>query len=267
MILRKLKNITTPTRKKRSYVLYAIGEITLIVIGILIAIQVDNWRESQNNKKKVSNYFSLLANDLSDQLAEIDAQVKAELDILKDSEKLIRNYNRDRHFITDASYAQSLGNINNWRTFIKIDPTFEQLLVTGHVGLIEDEEIKKGIFTYYHQLRKVEAIITENHQYIQDSFSPFVLRTSSHSLPDFQNKLYQRIVQLGYLPANIEELLSETDDNNQFIQANTDQPHVRLELFNSIKFRYRIAAVHLSYLEDLRTRTEALSQQITAHKK
>jgi hypothetical protein len=260
MILGKLKR--AGATKKRNYLLYALGEITLIVVGILIAIQVDAWRESENNKKRVSKYFNLLKNDLSDQLAEIDAQVKAELEILRDAERLIRSYNLHKRFVTDEDYSTALGNINNWRTFIKIDPTFEQLLVTGEVGLIESEKVKKQIFSYYHQLRKVEAIITENHQYVQSSFSPFVLRNSSHKLPNFQTNLYKKIVALGYVPANIDRLLSDETIDNEFMQSNTDRADVKLELFNSIKFRYRIAAVHLSYLENLREGTEKLAVEL-----
>lgn len=262
MILSKLKRAGETSTKKSSYFLYALGEISLIVIGILIAIQVDAWRESANNKKRVANYFMLMGSDLADQLAEIDAQVKAELEILRDAEKLIRAYNHDKRFVTNADFSAALGNINNWRTFIKIDPTFEQLLVTGEVGLIESENVKKRMFSYYHQLRKVEAIITENHQYVQSSFSPFVLRNSSHNLPNFQTNLYKKIVDLGYVPANIDQLLSDQSNDNQFIQSNTDRAEVKLELFNSIKFRYRIAAVHLSYLENLRADTEKLAEQL-----
>jgi hypothetical protein len=165
--------------------------------------------------------------------------------------------------VTDADFSAALGNINNWRTFIKIDPTFEQLLVTGEVGLIENEQVKKRIFSYYHQLRKVEAIVTENHQYVQASFSPFVLRNSSHNLPNFQANLYKKIVDLGYVPANIDQLLSNQSNDNRFVQSNTDRAEVKLELFNSIKFRYRIAAVHLSYLENLRADTNKLAAEIS----
>jgi hypothetical protein len=262
MIIGKLKRPGEAASKKMNYLLYALGEVTLIVVGILVAIQVDAWRESENNKKRVANYFALMENDLSDQLAEIDAQVKSELEILRDAEKLIRAYGRDKRFVADADFSAALGNINNWRTFIKIDPTFEQLLVTGEVGLIENELIKKNIFSYYHQLRKVEAVVTENHQYVQSSFSPFVLRNSVHNLPNFQANLYKKIVDLGYVPANIDQLLSDQSNDNSFVQINTDRPDVKLELFNSIKFRYRIAAVHLSYLENLREDTRELAKSL-----
>ena len=47
--------------KVRNYFFYAIGEILLVVIGILIALQVNNWNEERKlNLLEVSYYESLL---------------------------------------------------------------------------------------------------------------------------------------------------------------------------------------------------------------
>jgi len=254
-------------KKKGNYFLYALGEVTLIVMGILIAIQVDNWRENMANEKTVANYYTLIENDLNDQMFEIEAQVKSELEILRESEKLIESYIKNSGFVTDSEYSSAIGNINNWRTFIKIDPAFEQLLATGDVQLISNQDLKKNTFTYFHQLRKVETIITENHKILESYFAPLMLRVSNHSLPNFQNELYKKIVTLGYVPANIEEILSGMSELDDFIQENVKKDNVKLELYNAIKFRYRISAVHLSYLEDLRSRTELLKKKINLSKK
>lgn len=41
-------------RKIRKYLLYAVGEITLVMIGILLAFQIDSWNENKNLEKKES---------------------------------------------------------------------------------------------------------------------------------------------------------------------------------------------------------------------
>jgi hypothetical protein len=46
------------------YLLYAIGEILLVVIVILIALQVNNWNEERKNDKKVAKYTEGLIADL-----------------------------------------------------------------------------------------------------------------------------------------------------------------------------------------------------------
>jgi len=63
--------------KITSYLLYAIGEIILVVIGILIALQINNWNE-QNKKKQLKNeYVSSLTNDLSKDTLQLNNRIKA----------------------------------------------------------------------------------------------------------------------------------------------------------------------------------------------
>lgn len=45
--------------KVRTYLLYAIGEITLVMIGILLALQVNNWNEARKDHQQ---YLVLLEN-------------------------------------------------------------------------------------------------------------------------------------------------------------------------------------------------------------
>ena len=46
------------------YFKYAIGEILLVVIGILIALQINNWNEERKDRKLEKNYVELLTQDL-----------------------------------------------------------------------------------------------------------------------------------------------------------------------------------------------------------
>jgi len=49
--------------KVRTYILYAIGEIALVMIGILLALQVNNWNEQRINDKKEREYMVQLLED------------------------------------------------------------------------------------------------------------------------------------------------------------------------------------------------------------
>lgn len=46
------------------YLLYAIGEILLVVVGILIALQVNNWNESKAQKSQEAVYLQFILDDL-----------------------------------------------------------------------------------------------------------------------------------------------------------------------------------------------------------
>ena len=45
------------------YLLYAFGEVFLVVIGILIALQVDNWNEENKKQRKVQQYLIALKDE------------------------------------------------------------------------------------------------------------------------------------------------------------------------------------------------------------
>ena len=55
---RKIRQKLLSENKFSKYLIYAIGEIILVVIGILIALQINNWNE--NNKQKISIEQSLI---------------------------------------------------------------------------------------------------------------------------------------------------------------------------------------------------------------
>jgi hypothetical protein len=50
--------------RKVSYLLYTIGEIILVVIGILIALQINNWNASNKNQILTNSYLADLKGDL-----------------------------------------------------------------------------------------------------------------------------------------------------------------------------------------------------------
>jgi hypothetical protein len=52
------------TGKTSKYLKYAIGEIILVMIGILLALQVNNWNENRNAYNNSKNYLFEITNDL-----------------------------------------------------------------------------------------------------------------------------------------------------------------------------------------------------------
>lgn len=56
------------------YFKYAIGEILLVVIGILIALQINNWNEGQKTRSQLNDHLENLAIDLNEDIAEYDEE-------------------------------------------------------------------------------------------------------------------------------------------------------------------------------------------------
>ena len=71
------------TGKTRKYFKYAIGEIILVVIGILIALQINNWNENRKLNEQRKELISNLITDFKDAGEAIDLAVKKREDELK----------------------------------------------------------------------------------------------------------------------------------------------------------------------------------------
>ncbi len=61
---RKIRQNLLSEGKTGKYFKYAIGEIVLVVIGILIALQINNWNENRKLEAKTQNYYQQLLEDL-----------------------------------------------------------------------------------------------------------------------------------------------------------------------------------------------------------
>lgn len=155
---KKIRQKLVSQNKFKKYILYALGEIILVVIGILIALQINNWNNQQLVKQRNINLLEKLI-------------IEAELNIdrsqfLKDSvyiHFLIRNdtllniTNRgikesDLNFLFNAGpdiyYFNDL-NLN--------ESTFEQMKNTGTLYSIGSDSLISSIQKYY-QLCEREAL-------------------------------------------------------------------------------------------------------------
>ena len=68
---RKIRQQLLIQNKFSKYLLYAIGEIVLVVIGILIALSINNWNQEIKTKKQEIKILAELKNDLKTNLNEI----------------------------------------------------------------------------------------------------------------------------------------------------------------------------------------------------
>lgn len=69
---RKIRQSLMAENRFSKYVLYAIGEIVLVVIGILIAVQINNWNEKQKAELKQRNLFENLKIDFNARINELE---------------------------------------------------------------------------------------------------------------------------------------------------------------------------------------------------
>ncbi|MFH4966108.1 DUF6090 family protein [Gaetbulibacter sp. M235] len=67
-LFRNIRKKLAAENKVPAYLRYAIGEIVLVVIGILIALQVNNWNETRIEQKRIKQYAKSLIQDLKNDI-------------------------------------------------------------------------------------------------------------------------------------------------------------------------------------------------------
>ena len=148
------------TGKTGKYFKYAIGEIVLVVLGILIALQINNWNEERKAKIKSIDYHSRLIEDLdrttksSKNLNETAHKV---LSALKHTiDLLITQQTPTTEDIEKMDYALIWVNRFNFQ-FSELS-TFDEMKSNGDISLIYNLETRNNLVNFKEYVVSVDAI-------------------------------------------------------------------------------------------------------------
>ncbi|MBT8287571.1 MAG: hypothetical protein HKN00_11195 [Flavobacteriaceae bacterium] len=167
--------------KTSRYFKYAIGEIILVVVGILIALSINNWNENNKNSKKEIVYLNKLISNLEDDIdlyQLIMANDSTSMNGLRIIQDVISNP-------SDNNIGKIKLNIQNLMTgnnFIPNRTTFDNLISSGQIEIISNDSIVDQIFLYYRGTEDLEKGIDKAiAEYNRNTFGPFILSFGSFS--------------------------------------------------------------------------------------
>ena len=92
---RKIRQKTLTKNKFGKYLTYAFGEIVLVVIGILIALQINNWNENRKESKREDQLIDVLITDLQSKKAEFVSDLAVGKSIIQNSDITINHWKRN----------------------------------------------------------------------------------------------------------------------------------------------------------------------------
>jgi len=141
--------------KTGKYLKYAIGEIVLVVIGILIALSINTWNENRINKNLEQE---LLSNLLSD--VEVDIENLKQLDSISElaliAKKRILRYIKGEELSRDSVfYFFSKSGYTN--KFNATTITYDEMKNSDAFKIISSKEIRREIAVLYKQYEKVKT--------------------------------------------------------------------------------------------------------------
>ncbi|GMN06762.1 hypothetical protein MTsPCn5_21510 [Croceitalea sp. MTPC5] len=132
--------------KLRKYLIYASGEIMLLVIGILIALQINNWNERRKLNDERENYYHQLIADLNTDKVYAKNLIIAFEAVLKQYEKYKETFN-NRQLNTQKT-IENLGSLQySSQPVIFETNTIKTLINTGDIGILP-QNINTSLTTY-----------------------------------------------------------------------------------------------------------------------
>jgi type II secretory pathway pseudopilin PulG len=251
---RKIRQNMIKENKVSKYMLYAIGEIVLVVIGILIALSINNWNQSQKEKRIETQYLNNIVRDLNEQLSSIEVQMEYEQSYYEAASYLIEDYNKDHVFTLDSIFYKRATVLIYRKTFVITDPTYTDLISSGNINIIKNQTYKNHLLNYYQELERIEKIIQNNNSLIIDHHYIATFLKNGYS---YENLFEVYGKSLAKFPGHVVVPNYETDI--QEISKNVIlKDENKLALMNAITLRQTIALGHYELLLSAKSDTKSL---------
>ncbi|WP_426430832.1 DUF6090 family protein [Winogradskyella sp. HB-48] len=158
---RKIRQNLLSEGKTGKYFKYAIGEIVLVVIGILIALSINNWNEEKKGKKELNQYLSSLKENIREDIQVLDSLIKRREIIINHSKKEQLNFLNKTFYFDDTRYA-----LSSYIDFYLQPNTsaYDALKNSPYLGKINGTNLNNLIIDYYaktYQIREAEKSFNE----------------------------------------------------------------------------------------------------------
>ncbi len=167
---RKLRRDFARQGNSAKYLRYAIGEIVLVVIGILIALQINNWNESKKKHASSVQQLQTIAQNLEEDLIQLNSMKQFTDTTLLYSDLL------SRQFQTLDPVDSRTSKYILWLVLEKqTNPNksgYETLTSSGGIGNIP-LKIKELLFEYHNGLDNIEAREEISNTFIKNRYEPY----------------------------------------------------------------------------------------------
>ena len=176
-LFRKIRQALIQKGNLKKYLLYAIGEILLVMVGILLAFQVNTWNDNRIKRSAELTFYknlrSLITNDKNQIQSEIEYN-NTDMAQFEYANKIIE--------INDRTKTDTLGkiaiNLSRYSDFDRQGNIYETMVNSGEIKLLRNPEIIKGIreleerYLYINRMENIhyDAMIT----YVIPSINPAV---------------------------------------------------------------------------------------------
>jgi hypothetical protein len=215
-----------PVSQVGRYLKYAFGEILLVVIGILIAIQINNSNQKRLDREALEGYLNSIAQNIESDLKKAEKINEIRLELFPRIGFIRRRISPEYYQILSEVYGQNITpdyrysvenldfmsqTINDAWNKIYLTPNlsgFESLKSSGYLGQLQGTDLEKLLFDYYNLLEELTTLENNYNASLQSSFDDFISADLPGTFAFFNPGIREWNKELGgRLPAMVDEII------------------------------------------------------------
>lgn len=143
----------------KKYLVYALGEILLVMVGILLALQVNNWNENRKAQRKERVLLHQLHDEFKKNKLELDVTIKYNKGILRELGEInalfpidlpsLKNDTSSHEYKTLSRFFNSaMGPLRNLATFNPSNSVINAITLSNNLDLIRNDSLKHKITSW-----------------------------------------------------------------------------------------------------------------------
>ena len=178
---RKIRLKLLSQNKLGKYLLYAVGEIVLVMVGILLALQVNNWNEQRKNTIQEEQILKELVINLQTNLEEFERNIKIQKNRIRHIDVLLDHIENDKPYNDSLSFRRLL-----YLEQITISTSAYQSLKSIGLKNIQSESLRMEIIqlmemTYPNVINLIRDVSMQRYSVTRNVFNKF-FRTNRESV-------------------------------------------------------------------------------------
>jgi len=165
---RKIRQRLLSENKFSKYLIYAIGEIVLVVIGILIALQINNWNTQKKEREELKGYLSNIVKNIEFDMGNIRETID-----YSENMRLVARRSQSFKNPDSITAKKLLENFSPKKNpfmefyFQSEKSGFEALKNSGYLNKLKGKSLESKLYAYYYLVKKIEEQEKSQNEFIE----------------------------------------------------------------------------------------------------
>lgn len=246
---RKIRQQLLTENRFSKYLIYAIGEVSFIIIGIIVALSLNNWNQRRLNNTNETKYLLKISQELKISSKYLSDFVLERMTLKTEGLNLAKEYSENKLVIKDTLgflNKVSFGAVFSGGISFGSNHVYEELLYTGNFQLIKEDIIKNTLTTLYLDLewsKERSFFFASGYQQFISKLAPFNPKNSK-----FISKFDQEEMMVAFKTEEFRKLVDSELSYTYKVEQYTTRMKAKYE--HAIKIIEEELTRNLSYIKE-----------------